>query len=50
MVVAPCGGPRTAEALPGFEPGLLDSKSKVMTLTLQCPYDPLLTAGLEPAT
>ena len=40
------------EVLPGFEPGLLDSKSRVITITLQKLLDTqkVVIVGLEPTT
>ena len=40
------------EVLPGLEPGSLDSKSRVITITLQNPtaIEKVVTVGLEPTT
>ena len=46
------GGDRKMELLPGFEPGSLDSKSRVITITLQKLLDTqkVVIVGLEPTT
>ena len=45
-------GPHQKKLLPGFEPGSLDSKSRVITITLQkllCAQK-VVIEGLEPST
>ena len=45
-------GAPSKELLPGFEPGSLDSKSRVITITLQKLLDTqkVVIVGLEPTT